>query len=149
MEKYCPEKANSWYVGVLNKPNIPYWNGTMEEFYMLYDYAIDAVEQAPPRARIGGFEIAGVQQDPTWRISFAMSSTKKLRDWEERDDFRLLSFHAKRAPNVINTADGVVTCKMGSLRKPKTLTTRFQSIASYPQIQDKTIIISECGPMVA
>ena len=58
MEKYGPEKVNSWYCEALNEPNIPYWNEATEEFYMLYDYAIDAVEQALPSARIGGHEIA-------------------------------------------------------------------------------------------
>lgn len=41
VEKYGRDEVNSWYWEIWNEPNIGYWNGTAQEFYMLYDYAID------------------------------------------------------------------------------------------------------------
>ena len=62
--KHCVEKwgraeVETWYWEVWNEPNIGYWQGTPEEYFKLYDYAVDGVRRALPTARVGGPEVAG------------------------------------------------------------------------------------------
>jgi xylan 1,4-beta-xylosidase len=45
-EKYGKEEAESWYWEVWNEPNIFYWQGTPEEYFKLYDYAVAAVKRS-------------------------------------------------------------------------------------------------------
>lgn len=42
-----------------NEPNIPYWNGTQAQYFTLYDYAVEGIRRAFPRATVGGPEVAG------------------------------------------------------------------------------------------
>jgi xylan 1,4-beta-xylosidase len=59
VNKYGREEVNSWYWEVWNEPNIGYWNGTVDEYCKLYDYAADGLKRALPTARIGGCDITG------------------------------------------------------------------------------------------
>ena len=59
VEKYGADEVNKWYWEVWNEPNISYWHGTHEDYFKLYDYAVDGVRRALPSARVGGPEVAG------------------------------------------------------------------------------------------
>ena len=59
VEKYGQAEVETWYWEVWNEPNISYWRGTPEEYFKLYDYAVDGVRRALPTARVGGPEVAG------------------------------------------------------------------------------------------
>ena len=52
-------RCEQWYWEVWNEANIPYWQGTPEEFFKLHDFAVDAVRRALPGARVGGPDCAG------------------------------------------------------------------------------------------
>jgi xylan 1,4-beta-xylosidase len=39
---------------VWNEPGIPYWKGSREEYFKLYDYSVDAVLRVLPGAQVGG-----------------------------------------------------------------------------------------------
>jgi len=54
VQRYGRDEVTSWYWEVWNEPDIGYWQGTPEEYYKLYDYAVDAVKRALPSARVGG-----------------------------------------------------------------------------------------------
>ncbi|KAH8804374.1 family 39 glycoside hydrolase [Xylogone sp. PMI_703] len=147
VERYGRAEVNSWYWEVWNEPNIPYWNGTTEEFYMLYDYAVDAVKRALPTARIGGFEIAGGPAG-TYLGDF-LDHVLKEKSYATgktgtRPDF--LSFHAKGAPNFINDTHGGGYVQMGISAQLQNIDDAFGVIASYPEVRQKPIVISECDP---
>jgi xylan 1,4-beta-xylosidase len=147
VEKYGRKEVDSWYWEVWNEPNIPYWNGTTQEFYMLYDYAVDAVKRALPTARIGGFEIAGGPSG-TYLADFLDHVLKEssYATGKKGTQLDFLSFHAKGAPNFINDTDGGGHVQMGISAQLKNIDDAFAVIASYPQVRDKPIIISECDP---
>jgi hypothetical protein len=53
------------YWGVWNEPNGPsFWNGTMEDYFRLYDVCAIAVKAVDPSLQIGGPEVAGYE--PNW-----------------------------------------------------------------------------------
>ena len=83
--KYGLAEAKSWYWEVWNEPNIGYWQGTPEEYYKLYDYAVDGVRRALPTARVGGAEIAGGGgRQFAAPLSGTLRSRDKLRDGKDR-----------------------------------------------------------------
>lgn len=69
IERYGREEVATWPVEVWNEPNIPFWAGTMEEYFKLYDYSARAVKLADPRIPVGGPAICGVETEK-WLRSF-------------------------------------------------------------------------------
>ena len=104
--KYGENEVNTWRWEVWNEPNIPYWQGTKEEYFKLYDYTVDAVKRACSKAIVGG----PATTDPS-----GAQANKYLKDFLvhcEKDtnyatktigsplDF--ISFHAKGSPKVVD-----------------------------------------------
>ncbi len=69
IERYGREEVITWPVEVWNEPNIPFWAGTMEEYFKLYDYSADAVKKVDSRIQVGGPAICGVETEK-WLRSF-------------------------------------------------------------------------------
>ncbi len=67
--RYGREEVITWPVEVWNEPNIPFWAGTMEEYFKLYDVSAEAVKKADPRIQVGGPAICGVETEK-WLTSF-------------------------------------------------------------------------------
>jgi xylan 1,4-beta-xylosidase len=141
VEKYGRAEVEQWYWQTWNEPNIPYWQGTPEEFRKLHDYAIDGVRRALPTAKVGGPDVAG-------------SGGQFMRDFLEHQlrgtnhatgrvgtpiDF--VSFHAKGVPSVF---DGHV--RMGIANQLRAVNGGFGIIASYPELKDTPIVIGESDP---
>ena len=59
VERYGKKEVESWWWEVWNEPNIGYWQGTVEEYCKMYDYAADGLLKALPTAKIGGCDITG------------------------------------------------------------------------------------------
>ncbi|HUO98864.1 MAG TPA: hypothetical protein VMU01_09355, partial [Rhizomicrobium sp.] len=57
--RYGDEYVKTWLWEVWNEPDIPYWHGTPEEYFRLYDVSADAVQRAIPFAEIGGPDSTG------------------------------------------------------------------------------------------
>jgi xylan 1,4-beta-xylosidase len=53
----------TWPIEVWNEPNIPFWAGTMEEYFKLYEYSAAAVKSVDARIQIGGPAICGVDTE--------------------------------------------------------------------------------------
>lgn len=70
IERYGREEVATWPVEVWNEPNIPFWAGSMEEYFKLYDYSSKAVKQADPRIQVGGPAICGVETEKWLRAFF-------------------------------------------------------------------------------
>ncbi|MDR1538890.1 MAG: xylan 1,4-beta-xylosidase [Clostridiales bacterium] len=69
IERYGRDEAASWPVEVWNEPNIPFWAGSMEEYFKLYDYSAAAVKKADPSFKVGGPAICGIETEK-WLSAF-------------------------------------------------------------------------------
>ncbi len=57
--RYGSAAVRRWRWEVWNEPDIPYWHGTAEEYFRLYDTSAAALHRAIPGAVIGGPETTG------------------------------------------------------------------------------------------
>jgi len=141
VERYGREEVERWWWQTWNEPNIPYWQGTPEEFRKLHDYAIDAVRRALPTARVGGPDTAGHGGD--FMRAFLDHSLRGTNHATGKVGTPLdfVSFHAKGAPTY---EEGRV--RMGIAAQLRTIDTGFGIIASYPELKDTPIVIGESDP---
>src|SRR5438876_9461822 len=92
-----------------NEPNIGYWHGTPEEYDQLYDYSVEAVRRALPKARVGGPATTGPASSSAAAFlkqflehcargkNFATGKTGAPLDF--------ISFHAKGSPQVVDEVE--------------------------------------------
>lgn len=115
IERYGKDEVRTWWWEVWNEPNIGYWQGTPEEFNMLYDYAVDGVKRAMPEAKVGGPSTTG----PGWNkaADFLRNFLKHCEEGtnhatgKKGSPLDFISFHAKGGPKVI---DGHVVMNMAT-----------------------------------
>ena len=65
-DRYGAEEVKTWYFEVWNEPNLKdgFWAGTMEEYFILYKYATEAIKSVNPEYRVGGPATAGAAWVP-------------------------------------------------------------------------------------
>ena len=141
MDRYGREEVESWYWEVWNEPNIGYWRGTQEEFHKLHDYAIAAVRRALPTARVGGADTAGSGGRFTRDFLEHCLRGKNYATGQTGTPLDFVSFHAKGSPTYI---DGHV--RMGIANQLRTIDDGFRTVASFPELKQKPIIIGESDP---
>jgi xylan 1,4-beta-xylosidase len=134
VEKYGSEEVAHWYWETWNEPNIGYWRGTRDEFYILHDRAARAVRRALPAAKIGGPDVAG---GPGGKF-LGEFLTHCLQAGTPVD---FISFHAKGQPRFV---DGHV--QMGIANQLRNIDDAFAVIAGFPTLKDKPIVIGESDP---
>jgi xylan 1,4-beta-xylosidase len=144
VQRYGKDKVSTWYFEVWNEPDISYWHGTPEEYYKLYDYAVDGVRKALPDAIVGGPASTGPASEKS--SDFLNNFLQHcLNDKSAADgksiplDF--ISFHPKGRPTVI---DGHV--QMGIANELNAAAKGFSIVASYPKYAHLPIILSEADP---
>ena len=106
IKRYGETEIKTWWWEVWNEPNIGYWKGTQEEYFMLYDYAANAVKRALPAAKIGGPSTTG----PNWNKAadylknFLLHCTagKNFATGKKGSPLDFISFHGKGSPKVVN-----------------------------------------------
>ncbi|KAF2104908.1 xylan 1,4-beta-xylosidase [Rhizodiscina lignyota] len=147
LERYGLEEVNSWYWEIWNEPNIPYWNGTIPQFYKLHDYAVNGIRRAIPTARVGGAEVAGGPSGDYLGnfIEHCLDGTNYATG-EKGTPLDFVSFHAKGAPNYINTSSTSGYVQMGIAAQLQNVNDAFKVIASYPQTKSKPIVVGEQDP---
>jgi len=144
VQRYGKDKVSTWYFEVWNEPDISYWHGTPEEYFKLYDYAVDGVRKALPNAMVGGPASTGPASE---RASAFLNNFLKhcLNDKSAANgkaiplDF--ISFHPKGHPTVV---DGHV--QMGLANELNAAAKGFSIVASYPKYAHLPIILSEADP---
>lgn len=77
IDRYGRDEVITWPIEVWNEPNIPFWAGTMEEYFKLYDYSSQAVKRVDPRIQVGGPAICGVETEKWLRSFFEHCITHK------------------------------------------------------------------------
>ena len=145
IDRYGENEVASWYWEVWNEPDIGYWSGTHEEYCKLYDYAVDGVKKALPRAKVGGPETT----DPAnQRASdYLRRFLEHCRDGvnyatgEKGAPLDFISFHAKGGPQVV---DGHVRMNIG--RQLRNIDKGFEVVASFPEFKNLPIVIGESDP---
>jgi len=140
VERYGRAEVASWYFETWNEANLAsaYWGGTPEEFFTLHDAAVRGVRRALPEARVGGPDIAGMND--TYLTAFM----KHVRDANTPNDF--VSFHAKGSPKFIDDGEGKGHVRMGIGTHLKVADREFAQIAVDPVFRTKPIIIGESDP---
>lgn len=140
-KRYGVDEAASWDWEVWNEPN-GYWSGKPEEFFQLYDFAVDGVRRALPRAKVGGAEIAG-GPGGSWLKNFLehCRSGRNAVTGETGAPLDFISFHAKGGPKFIN---GHV--QMGLSQELENMDQAFAVIAGFPEYKNLPIVVGEADP---
>ncbi|MCB1125913.1 MAG: beta-xylosidase, partial [Verrucomicrobiae bacterium] len=140
--RYGEDEVNRWFWEVWNEPNIPYWQGTKEEFFRLHDHAIRAVRRVLPTAQVGGPDVAG---GPGGRfleefLNHCLHGTNYATGTIGTPvDF--IAFHAKGSPRM---EGGHV--RMGIANQLRNINDAFAVIARFPEFKKTPIVIGESDP---
>ena len=145
VSRYGQKQVESWYWELWNEPDIAYWQGTVEEYIKLYDYASAAVKRALPTAMIGGPETTGPGSPRAALflktfLDHIVGGTNAVTG-KTGAPLDFITFHAKGQPQLVN---GVVQMNMG--KQLRDIDKAFEIIASYPTLKNLPIIIGESDP---
>jgi xylan 1,4-beta-xylosidase len=142
VEKYGAAEVEKWYWEVWNEPNIGYWHGSHEDYFKLYDYAVEGVRRALPNARVGGPETAGGPGGRFLRefLRHCARGTNYVTG-KIGSPLDFISFHAKGSPSFM---DGHVRMGMGN--QLKNMSDAFGVIASFPRYEKTPVVIGESDP---
>ncbi|KAI1339435.1 glycoside hydrolase family 39 protein [Xylariaceae sp. FL0016] len=145
--RYGEEEVLSWYWEVWNEPNIAYWNGTTEQFYMLHDHAITGIKRAIPEARVGGCEVAGGASG-TYLGDFLshITSGTNFATGKTGTPLDFISFHAKGSPSWVNTTASEGFVRMNVSTQLRQIDEAFGIVASFPALKDTPIVLGEYDP---
>jgi xylan 1,4-beta-xylosidase len=145
-ERYGVERASSWLWELWNEPESPYWRGTKEEYFKLYDHFAVAVKRALPKARVGGPHVT----DPGWKNGdvFMREFLEHCRSGRNAAtggvgaplDF--VAFHAKGTTRL----DEKGRVQMNLRNHLKTIDTYGKIIASFPEFASLPVYIGESDP---
>jgi xylan 1,4-beta-xylosidase len=144
VDRYGKAEVESWYWELWNEPDIPYWQGTPEEYFKLYDYTADAVKRALPGARVGGPHSTGPAGNSARFLRAFLEhcvSGKNYLTGGTGAPHDFIGFHAKGAPKFIN---GHV--QTGIDNQLRALDRGFEIVASFPELRETPIIIGESDP---
>ncbi|HEU4778633.1 MAG TPA: hypothetical protein VFS58_01995 [Steroidobacteraceae bacterium] len=145
-ERYGVERASSWLWELWNEPESPYWRGTKEEYFKLYDHFAVAVKRALPKARVGGPHVT----DPGWKNGDVFMreflehcrSGKNAATGAVGAPLDFVAFHAKGTTRL----DEKGRVEMNLRNHLKTIDTYGKIIASFPEFARLPIYIGESDP---
>ncbi len=140
VERYGKDEVNSWYWEVWNEPNISYWRGTPEEYYKLYDYAVDGIRAALPTAKVGGPETAADSRFTTKFLNH-IAHDNSFATGQPNIPFDFISFHAKGDPKFLDNH-----VRMGIGAQLTAIDRNFAAIEKFPELQNLPIVIGESDP---
>jgi len=141
VERYGKKEVNSWYWEVWNEPNIGYWNGTVDEYCKLYDYAVDGLRKALPSARIGGCDVTGGGSKFLEKFLDHCFNEMNYATGKKGSPLDLILFHAKGQPKVVN---GNVVMNVGI--QMRNIRDAMATIKKFPQAQHLPLVIGESDP---
>lgn len=145
ISRYGLNEVESWFWEVWNEPNISYWNGTMEEYFKLYDFTSWAVKKACPGAKFGGPHTTSPRDKNAagWLESFIKHciNGRNFKTGQEGSPLDYISFHAKGSPVIV---DGHV--QMNINLQLQDISRGFEIISSFPEIKNLPVIIGESDP---
>ena len=145
-ERYGVERASSWLWETWNEPESPYWRGTPQEFFMLYDHFAAGVKRALPQAPVGGPHVT----DPAWKRGdvFMRAFLEHCRSGHNAATGQVgapldfIAFHAKGTTRL--DEQGRVEMNLGN--QLKTIETYGRIIAEFSEFARLPIYIGESDP---
>lgn len=141
VQRYGKKEMESWYWEVWNEPNIGYWQGTVEEYCKMYDYAVDGLRKALPTARIGGCDITG--GGSKFLITFIKHclGDTNYATGKIGSPLDIILFHAKGQPRVVN---GTVVMNVGT--QMRNIRDAMQAVNEFPLLKNIPLVIGESDP---
>jgi xylan 1,4-beta-xylosidase len=141
VERYGKKEVESWWWEVWNEPNIGYWQGTVEEYCKMYDYAADGLLKALPAAKIGGCNITGGgSKFLTAFINHCLKETNYATS-KTGSPLDMVLFHAKGQPKFV---DGRVIMNVGT--QMRNIRDALITVNSFPSIKNIPLVIGESDP---
>jgi xylan 1,4-beta-xylosidase len=141
VERYGKKEVESWWWEVWNEPNIGYWNGTVEEYCKMYDYAADGLLKAFPTAKIGGCDITGGgSKFLSAFIKHCLSDTN-FATGKIGSPLDMVLFHAKGQPKFV---DGKVVMNVGT--QMRNIRDAFITVNEFPSLKNIPLVIGESDP---
>jgi xylan 1,4-beta-xylosidase len=145
IKRYGEQEIKTWYWEAWNEPNIGYWRGTMQEYFTLYDYTVDAVKKACPLARVGGPTSTGPRWDKAadFLKEFLQHCTngKNNATGKKGAPLDYITFHAKGAPAIVNNS-----IQMNMAAQLQDVAKGFEIINTFPAFKSLPVIIGEFDP---
>ena len=144
-ERYGDAEVKTWLWEVWNEPDIPYWKGTPEEYFKLYDFSADAILRALPGARIGGPDSTGPANPKAAEfLRLFLEHCAHQKNYASgkigsRLDF--ISYHPKGSPK---WEGGHV--RMGIARQLESIEQGFKIVMSFPEWRHTPIVLGESDP---
>jgi xylan 1,4-beta-xylosidase len=139
-ERYPNVEAN-WLWELWNEPDIPYWQGTFEEYTKLYDYTEAALHDVLPRAVLGGPAVAGVSNIFLKRFLEHCDHGTNAVSGATGTRLDLVTFHAKGG---VGISDGHVQMNLGGQLRLHRV--GFKAVAAFPKFKHTPIYITEADP---
>jgi len=144
-KRYGDAEVETWLWEVWNEPDIGYWKGTQEEYFKLYDYAVEATLRAFPQATIGGPDTTGPgsQRASDFLRAFLdhCAHGKNYATGKTGSRLDFISFHPKGSPKWQGNH-----VQMGISRQLAAIDNGFKIVASFPEWQRTPIILGESDP---
>ncbi len=141
IERYGKKEVESWWWEVWNEPNITYWQGTQEEYFKTYDYAVDGVRKALPTAKVGGCDATGGGEKFLSAFITHCTSGTNYATGKTGSPLDLVLFHAKGQPRVVN---GSVVMNAGT--QMRNIRNGILTVTSFPSLKNIPIVIGESDP---
>jgi xylan 1,4-beta-xylosidase len=140
--RYGAAEVSGWCWEVWNEPNILYWRGSPDDYFRLYDFAVDGLRRALPTAQVGGPETAGGPGGPFLAAFLAhCAHGTNAATGQAGAPLDFIAFHAKGRPRWV---DGHVV--MGLADQFRDIDRAFAVVASFPEYRRTPIVIGECDP---
>lgn len=144
VKRYGADEVRTWYFEVWNEPDIIYWHGSRQDYFKLYDYAVDGVRSALPGARVGGPATTGPASPKAAGylrafLDHCLNDRSAANGKAVPLDF--ISYHPKGHPQLV---DGHL--EMGLANELQSVQAGFRIVASYPRLRNLPIILSEADP---
>ena len=141
VERYGKKEVESWWWEVWNEPNIGYWNGTVEEYCKMYDYAADGLLRALPTAKIGGCDITGGGSKFLTAFIKHCLSERNYATGKIGSPLDMVLFHAKGQPKFV---DGKVVMNVGT--QMRNIRDAFITVNEFPSLRKIPLVIGESDP---
>jgi xylan 1,4-beta-xylosidase len=144
-ERYGDAEVKTWLWEVWNEPDIPYWKGTPEDYFKLYDFSADAILRALPAARIGGPDSTGPANPKAAEFLRLFlehcAHQKNYASGKMGSRLDFISYHPKGSPKW--EGDHV---RMGIARQLESIEQGFKIVMSFPEWRHTPIVLGESDP---
>ena len=140
-ERYGKKEVESWWWEVWNEPNIGYWQGTVQEFCKMYDYAADGLIKALPTAKIGGCNITGGGSKFLSAFIRHCLYETNYATGKKGSPLQMILYHAKGQPRVVN---GRVVMNVGT--QMRNIRDAMKTINEFPELKYIPQVIGESDP---